>query len=185
MLTYIKDYTPVLKYLNPPVVYKDALTEFHFNPKNIANLIKDVASDDLPFVNAKINGALVDFEDFVNNTLKIQSWRPNMVRGRVTDQPPAKDGVPQMLWETGNALFANTMKTCTYDMSECYVAKTIPVIHKVSANDGYTTGGQNVTISGYGFDNATLDIQVAGQNCSPTFVSKEVIHCMTSSSSVT
>jgi hypothetical protein len=47
---YRREYTPVLKYIVPPVVYQDAEVELIFDPKSIMNKIKDVASDDLPFV---------------------------------------------------------------------------------------------------------------------------------------
>jgi hypothetical protein len=90
-----------------------------------------------------------------------------------------------MLWETGNTMLHPQAKTCTYDMTDCYFTKTIPVIQSVSANSGYTTGGQNFTIEGFGFDNATLDIQVAGQSCVPTFIGKEKIQCLTQASSAT
>lgn len=66
MLTYQKQYTPLLMSLNPPIVYKDSITEFHFNPKGIMGLIENLNSDDLPFVNGKINGALLDYEGYVS-----------------------------------------------------------------------------------------------------------------------
>jgi hypothetical protein len=104
LLTFKKHFTPILLALNPPIVYKNSMTEFWFNPKSTANLMENLEAEDLPFVNAKINGALVDFEGQVDHETKIHGWRWNRVRGRVTDQPPSSKAVPQMLWETGNAL---------------------------------------------------------------------------------
>jgi hypothetical protein len=45
-----RSYTPILYYLSPPVVYYEAEIQLHFDPKSIMNLIKDVESDNLPFV---------------------------------------------------------------------------------------------------------------------------------------
>jgi hypothetical protein len=60
-LTYHKGYTPVLYYINPPVVYQGVYTDFWFNPKNVPAVTTIMKSDDLPFVNAKIGNALVNF----------------------------------------------------------------------------------------------------------------------------
>jgi hypothetical protein len=69
-LVYHRHLTPILKYIVPPVVYQEAEIELVFDPKSIMNKIKDVASDDLPFVQAKIggpNGANINFEDYVRS----------------------------------------------------------------------------------------------------------------------
>jgi hypothetical protein len=57
--------TPILKYIVPPVVYQEAEVELVFDPKSVMNRIKDVASDDLPFVQAKIGLANINFEGYV------------------------------------------------------------------------------------------------------------------------
>jgi len=38
-----------------------------FNPKNTMTLIEDLDGDELPFINAKIGGNLIDFEDRVDS----------------------------------------------------------------------------------------------------------------------
>jgi len=37
-------------------------TEFFFDPKSTTSVIEDLLSDELPFINAKIGNALIDFE---------------------------------------------------------------------------------------------------------------------------
>lgn len=64
-------------------------------------------------------------------------------------------------------------------MKECYEAKTVPVIRRINAVSGYTTGSQELIISGYGFDNATLDIKAGGVACTPTVITKEEVKCNT------
>jgi len=47
-----------------------------------------------------------------------------------------------MLWEVGYAsIMEQEAKHCSFDMSECYMAKTVPVIFDTSLNYGYQTGG--------------------------------------------
>jgi hypothetical protein len=77
-----------LYWISPPVVYYDMLVEFEFDPKStVSHGVKDLRSDELPFVNAKINNALVDFEFNVDHDRTFSNWNFNSVRGRVGDQP--------------------------------------------------------------------------------------------------
>jgi len=61
-ITYRKMYTPIIHELAPPVVYFESETYLWFDPKSTTNLIVDLPSDDLPFINSKIGGSMIDFE---------------------------------------------------------------------------------------------------------------------------
>lgn len=64
------------------------------------------------------------------------------------------------------------------DGKDCYEVKTVPVIKKMNLNSAYLTGGQNLVIEGYGFDNATtIDIKADGVDCKLKQVTKTTIHC--------
>ncbi len=65
-IVYQKNYSPILYYLSPPVVYQGSEVDCWFNPRNIMGLIKDRRPDYLPFINIKIGDANVDFEGFVD-----------------------------------------------------------------------------------------------------------------------
>jgi hypothetical protein len=65
-LRYHRHYTPLLMYINPPVNYYEQEVEINFNPKSMMHKIKDLASDELPFISTHIGGALVDFDGYVN-----------------------------------------------------------------------------------------------------------------------
>lgn len=177
-VAFKKHYTPVLHYVNPPVVYKGSTIELWFNSKGVQETIGELNSDDLPFVNAKIGEALIDFEGEVDHETTWPWWARTYVRGKVTDQPPGKNVDVNMLWEVGHAKKQKQeMTTCTFDEKECYTVKVVPVIHSISNSTGYTTGGQNMVIEGFGFDNATLDLDIAGVKCIPSFVTKTKIIC--------
>jgi hypothetical protein len=77
--------TPILKYISPPVVYQDAEIELIFDPKSIMSRIKNVASDDLPFVQAKIGLANINFEGYVKSDTGFRGWYNNVVQGKVGD----------------------------------------------------------------------------------------------------
>jgi len=113
-----------------------------FDPKSIMNKIKDVAIDDLPFVQAKIGLANINFENYVKSTTRFSGGRLNPVRGKVGDQKIAKNLDVKMLWETGYAIYDEvTMKSCNFDASDCYTSKTVPAIYSIDQKKGYVTGG--------------------------------------------
>lgn len=184
MVVYHKAYTPILFHVNPPVVYSGADIEIWFNPKGVISKIENLNTDDMPFVNAKIDKAHINFEGKVDSETKIQGWVRNRIHGEVTDQPISLSSKLNMLWEVGNSLKqAIEMTTCTFDQKNCYEVKSIPVIHSISAASGFTTGKQNLMIKGFGLDNATLSIEAAGEVCTPTFISKEQVNCTTGAAS--
>lgn len=121
-----------MKYLNPPVVYQEAEVELVFDPKSIMNRIKDLESDELPFVQAKIGLANIDFADYVSSTTGFRGWYNNAVKGKVGDQKVSKNVEVNMLWETGYAIKDQVqMKTCDYAGTTCYEAKTVPAIYSI------------------------------------------------------
>jgi len=54
---------------------------------------------------------------------------------------------------------------CTYDNKTCFQAQSVPVIFDVSSNIGYTTGGMNLTVEGYGFEVGNITATVDGKDC--------------------
>jgi len=119
----------------------------------------------MPFINAKVGQNLLDFEDLVSDETTFSNWRRNFIQGRLGELPAGQLYNISMLWETGQSLVHPVEAThCSYDMSECYQAKSVPVIYSQSSNTGYITGGMNLTVEGHGFNGdvtATLD----GVNC--------------------
>jgi hypothetical protein len=72
----------------------------------------------------------------------------------------------KMLWEVGHANVAEGESLhCSYDNQTCYRALNVPVIFDISSNEGYTSGYQNLTIHGYGFNSENINITVDGVDC--------------------
>lgn len=133
-LTYKRVYTPSFYGLNPPVVFKGLAVQIYFNQLATMSIINNLPSDDLPIVNVKIGGSIVDFDGFLDSTATFPEYTKSSVRGRVTDQPISQSQNVSMLWETGLAWKQGALnKHCNIDMTSCYEAKTVPVIFSVSA----------------------------------------------------
>lgn len=177
-ITFFRSYSPVLHYITPQVVYFDSMTEVNFDAKNIMHLIRDLKAEEKPFINTKIAGSLLDFEFEVDADQRIYSHGHNRLAGRVGDQPVAKDQAVNMLWETGNAVKPQSvLKTCSYDDTDCYEARTVPVIFDISQRKSFLTGGQNLTVTGFGFDSKAIDVKLDGVNCVVTRSMPEKFHC--------
>lgn len=74
-----------------------------------------------------------------------------------------------MLWEVGYSMVADAQSLhCTYDNSTCYRALNVPVIFNISSNEGYTSGHQNLTIHGHGFNHDNITVMVDGVPCTVT-----------------
>lgn len=165
-LNFQRHFTPVLKYITPPVVYQEAQIELVFDPKSIMTKIKDVDSDNLPFVQAKIGLANINFEDYVASDRQFRGWYNNNVKGVVGDQKISKNLDVNMLWETGYAIHDPIqMRNCDYTGEECYVAKTVPAIYSIDQNEGYFTGGQVLTVRGFGFGTGKITPTIGGVEC--------------------
>jgi len=173
-----RSYTPVLHYLSPPVVYSDMLAEVNFDPKSTTSLIEGLATDEMPFINAKIAGALMDFEGNVAHDTEFSHWWENSVRGYVGDQPISRNQPITMLWETGHAIKHLTRNWhCSYDQSECYEVKTVPSIASLAEHTGYLTGGQNLTVTGSGFANGEITATLDGEACEVTKRRRDGFSC--------
>jgi len=76
-----KDMTPHVYYISPRVTYYESYSTIAFNPKNTMTIIKDLDTDEFPFINAKVGGNLLDFEFNVASDTGYTAWRKNTARG--------------------------------------------------------------------------------------------------------
>jgi len=135
-----------------------------------------------PFEEARIDGTLIDFEDYVDEETSLSGYYKNYILGIIGDQAPNSHSVPSMSFVVGNALLESSQtKHCSFDMSDCYSVRTLPMISDVSANSGSTAGGQHLTISGHGLDSGAATITVDGVACEVTEQDSEYVTCETGS----
>jgi hypothetical protein len=116
-----KDYTPHIFYLSPRVTYYDSYTQIIFNPKNVLTLVKDLDADEMPFINSKVGGNLIDFEAAIDGYTEFRNHWKNRARGQTGEATISKKQDITMMWETGKATVSEQEATfCSYDESECY-----------------------------------------------------------------
>jgi len=77
------------------------------------------------------------------------------------------------------------MTTCSYDNQTCYKLKTVPMISEIDFDSGYSTGGQNLTIHGYGFQSGDIEVEIDGVMCEVTKYDRYSVSCNTGASNVT
>ena len=161
-----KQYTPTIYYLSPPVTYYDSWTEVYFDPMNVPGLITNLDSDELQFINTKVGGNLLDFEQTLSNENKFYGYVKNHVRGQVGEGPVNNNQDVSMMWEVGRSdVNVQTSKHCNFDETHCYKAFNVPVIFSMSENTGYTTGGQVLTVRGSGFNSNKITATADGVSC--------------------
>jgi hypothetical protein len=176
-IQYRRAYTPTIYYIQPRVTYAESYTEVFFNPANTMTLIKDLDNDEYPFINAKIGGNLIDFEFSEDSESTWSNWVLGSARGQIGENTVAKNQNITMMWETGKSAVAVAESLFCDFANTCYQAKSLPVIYNISEHIGYNTGGQNLTITGYGFDSGTIKATVDGKNCKVTSFGRHEFDC--------
>ena len=137
-----------------------------------------IQTDEKPFINAKINEALIDFDQYVDYQTRYRHWKAYSARGKVGDQPVSRSQTASMLWETGHAIKEPLLiQRCSYDGKECYEARTLPVVFDLSQRQGYLTGGQNLTLHGHGFNFGKVSVSVDGVDCAVTSKEQWAVSC--------
>lgn len=106
----------------------------------------------------------------------------NRVIGQIGELPAGKAYNLSMQWETGKAAVQKVEAThCSYDNQTCFEAKSVPVIFSTSSNQGFKTGGMNLTVNGYGLS-GNITATVDGQECTVTNQFDTSFSCLVSPS---
>ena len=89
-----------------------------------------------------------------------------------------------MRFRVGNAYLRESAKHCNFAGDDCWYVKTHPKIDSITAADGYITGGQEMSIKGWGLrgengDVSKVDIEIDGIPCVVTETTMEEIKCIT------
>lgn len=140
--------------------------------------MKDDA-DPVDFI--KFSGTRNDFEGKFDAGKRLSSYTIDDLPSRAGDQHPG-NSIPEIRFRTGNACLRDTAKHCNFAGDDCWYVKTHPKIDTISSSSGYLTGGQELTITGWGLKGTTLDdveVLVDGVACAVTASSLEEIKCTT------
>ena len=61
-IKFKRAYTPVLYGIKPQIVYYESNAEMWFDPRSTTDLISDLETDEMHFINAKVGGAGMKFD---------------------------------------------------------------------------------------------------------------------------
>ena len=128
-----------------------------------------------------IDGNLNNWEDTIEADKRLHNWRLDVLSAVVGDQKPSKSSIPRARFITGDSFIRNTARHCNFAGDECWNVRTHAKIDSISANQGNTNGGQELTIKGWGFENGA-DITVAGVLCEVVSSNMEEVKCITGKS---
>jgi hypothetical protein len=121
-----------------------------------------------------------------NSTIGIEDRMSNWVRGTldalVGDQPPG-NAEPSILFRCGYAVNLDSATHCNYAGTDCWRIKTHPMISHISADEGYTSGGQLMVIHGYGLNGTDPIVMIDGVACEVQSNSAKKLTCVTGASS--
>lgn len=68
---------------------------------------------------------------------------------------------------------------CSYDGQDCWTVRVHPKISEITQSSGFTSGGQELTISGFGFNGTDVSVTVDGVECVVSSNERETIVCVT------
>jgi hypothetical protein len=87
------------------------------------------------------------------------------------------------MWETGKArVDPDRATTCSFDGKDCYQSKVVPVIYNVSYHEGWSSGGQNITVFGHGFSSGEVKAYLDDVECVLTSKTDTEFSCEVQSS---
>ena len=174
-------YTPLLFDISPSDVYHDQQLSLRINPLG-ANYESVIRADADPVDFIKFSGTRTDSEGLFDNETRLSSYTVGDLATRSGDQHPGEQ-IPEVRFRTGNAFLRETSRHCNFAGDDCWHVRTHPKIDGVSAGSGYTTGGQELTISGWGLKGTNgvddVEVLVDGVSCDVKSSTLETITCVT------
>ena len=178
-ISYSWEYTPICYHMSPPVVYPGQKTNIYINPMNAPNYKK---SDDLP-IHIKLDGTRLDMSEYMDEGSKLANSKVQYVRGTVMTEQ-RNENVDLSVWFRGaGSCLKNAASSDTCDVNgNCYSQRIMPTVSSVSAAAGYTSGGQEITITGTSLDGKSVDIIVGDVPCEISSVTASSVVCQTKES---
>ena len=178
------DYTPIFYGVSPQVLYPGQKVTYIVNPAQAPNHRLD--STFLPYIEVKVDGIQLDMRPYADpestypNTLR--SWVKNYVPGLNQAHTRCTNStVVGWIHGAGNAYKEElSSKTCNFDATLCYDAQVMPAISRISSAGGYTSGGQDLTITGTSLNGTVTTVLVDGETCAIKSSGINEIKCETS-----
>lgn len=139
---YNWNYTPLMYYMSPPVMYPGMLVTAALNPK----LTMNYKQSTYHAVEVRINGEMLDFEDHFDKSTAFNNHQFSRVSGVQESRVRNNDMHPELWFFCAGYSYEweLTAKNCGTDaatLADCYTAKVLPTIASISSNTGSSEGG--------------------------------------------
>ncbi len=154
------------------------MVQFRVNIKS-AGGTQGTPADEWPFREIRLGKNLVDWSETVAQDQRLSAWNIDSINAYVTDQQPALNTEPALLFYPGYAINMPTSKHCNFAGDDCWTVRTHPKIEGISQNSGYTTGGQLLNITGFGLSGVNVSVTVDGVPCQVQSSDNKWIACVT------
>lgn len=135
--------------------------------------------DQPPYRSIKMGQYLLDTEDIIEDEDRLNGWTHDSQYAIMTDSASMNSTEPKILFYNGLAVVLRSATHCNFANDDCWVVRVHPRIDTVSFNQGYTTGGQHITIKGSAFNGTNINVMVGGVECRVTDSDLDYIKCVT------
>lgn len=95
---------------------------------------------------------------------RMNNYRRDAMQAIVMEGVPGNTD-PTILFSVGYAVDMSTLLHCNYAGNDCWKVRTHPTIANVSAESGYTTGGQTLYLDGHGLNGTDISVTIDGVVC--------------------
>ena len=180
-LGYSRDYTPVMLDITPPNVCEGQEMHMHINPRG-AHSERVTPLDQPPYRSLHMGDYLIDTVDIIEDTDRLNGWVTNFQYAIMTDSASMNSTTPRVLFYNGLAQMLRGMTHCNFAGDDCWTVRVHPRLTTVNFNDGYTTGGQEIHITGVTLNGTNVDVQVGGSPCDIVERDFDFITCVTRAS---
>ena len=177
-LKYMRNSTPLLKDSVPSDVVQGDTVQFFIDPKE-AHRWYATPKAEWPYRSFKLGNTLMNTDDQYMIYDRMTAWSTNSVGAVVTDQYPAQNTEAKVLFWGGYAINMPSSMHCSFDGEDCWRVKTHAKINNINHNSGLTTGGQTLTVTGFGLNGTDVSVLVDGVPCQVEEALSDKITCVT------
>ena len=175
-VSYSWDYTPIIHYVTPPIVYPGMAVSVGVDPQ----WAPDYKKEGQPPIDVRIDGVGLNFTETYDEESNLNKKKLNWATGTVNnDIRNSSADVTAFFRGAGYAMEdTTTLPTYLFDGSS-YTVKVMPTVSSVSHDQGYAEGSQTLTITGTSLDSSNVAVTVDDVTCDVVSSSETQIVCKT------